>query len=94
MVSAGRPVTVRWTWSETLDTDQEFDVRIWHTSRSTPLGVAPPTAHMQLDVTLAHTDAYRQHGDSIYYLDVVVVHSDPYTVLSESAPIQIRTDSD
>jgi hypothetical protein len=58
------------------------------------LGVNPPTAEMQLDVTLAHTDAHLQHGDSTYFLDVVVVQGDPYTVLSESAPIQIRTETD
>ncbi|MGD9146195.1 MAG: Stp1/IreP family PP2C-type Ser/Thr phosphatase, partial [Anaerolineae bacterium] len=85
-VSADAPVTVRWTWSETLDAGQRFDVRFWHTSESTPLGVDPPTAEMQLDVTLAHTDAHLQHGDSTYFLDVVVVQGDPYTVLSESAP--------
>jgi serine/threonine protein phosphatase PrpC len=92
-VSAGEPITIRWTWSETLEADQEFDVRIWHTSEATPLGVAPPTTEMQLDVTLAHTEAHRQHGESTYFLDVVVIQGDPYAVLSKSAPVQIRTDS-
>jgi hypothetical protein len=49
---------------------------------------------MELAVTLAHTDAHRQYGESTYFLDIVVVQGDPAIALSESAPIEIKTATD
>jgi serine/threonine protein kinase len=91
-VSTRRPSTIRWTWSRTLGADQGFEVRIWHTSEATPMGVAPPTTETQLEMNLGLTDAYRQHGEGAYYLDIVVVQRNPYRVLSKSVPIRIKAD--
>ncbi|HFD38271.1 MAG TPA: serine/threonine-protein kinase, partial [Anaerolineae bacterium] len=77
-VSSRKATTIRWTWDGQLAFNQGFEVRVWHTSESTPMGVAPPTAETQLTVNFGLTDAYRQHGEGFYYLDVVVVQLNPY----------------
>ena len=91
-VSTRKPTTIRWTWSRTLGADQGFEVRIWHTSEATPMGIAPPTSEMELEMNMGLTDAYRQYGEGAYNLDVVAVQRSPYRVLSKSAPIRIKAD--
>jgi hypothetical protein len=92
-VSSTRPTGIVWSWSQALGPNQGFEVRFWHTSETTPAGAAAPTADTHLEVSLGLTDAYRWHGEGFYYLDVVVVQLDPYRVLSESAPVRVKTDA-
>jgi len=93
VVSASRATTVRWTWSQQLAANQGFEVRFWHTTDPSPMGVAPPTTATELTIHFGLTEAYRQHGENTwYYLDVVVVQIDPYRVLSRSAPIRVKAD--
>ncbi len=91
-VSSSRPITIRWSWSGQLGSNQGYEVRFWPTSESSPMGVAPPTTGTQLEVNLGLTDAYRRGGEGTYYLDVVVVQISPYKLLSESNRIRVRTD--
>jgi hypothetical protein len=92
-VSPRKPTVVRWTWEQQLVANQGFEVRFWHTSESTALGVAPPTTQTELEVHLGLTEAYQSHGDNTnYYLDVVVVQLEPYKVLSKSAPHRVKMD--
>ena len=90
-VSAGRPTTVRWTWSGTLAFNQGFEVRFWHAKDRGPMAVAPATDKTELEVNFGFTDSYKLHKDDLYSLDVVVVQLSPYKVLSRSAPIRVRT---
>jgi hypothetical protein len=91
-VSSSKPTTVRWSWSGALASNQGFELRFWHTSDSTPMGVAPPTIETQLEVNFGLSEAYRLAGEGNYYLDVVVVQISPYKVLSKSTPIRVKTD--
>ncbi len=92
VVSARRATTVRWTWNQQLAANQGFEVRFWHTTDPAPLGVAPPTTAMELTINFGLTEAYRQHGEGTYYLDVVVVQISPYQVLSRSARVRVKAD--
>ena len=91
-VSTTRSTLVTWSWSQDLAANQGFQVRVWHTTESVPLGVAPPTTQTQHELHFALTDAYLRHGEGTYYLDVVVVQIDPHRVLSSSAPLRVKTD--
>jgi hypothetical protein len=91
-VSSTKATLVTWSWTQQLASNQGFEVRAWHTSQSTPMGVAPPTTQLQLEVHLGLTNAYLQFGEGTYYLDVVAVQISPYQILSGSAPIRVKTD--
>jgi hypothetical protein len=90
-VSSTRGTVVQWSWRDTLGANQGYELRFWHETSSTPVGVAPPTQDTQLEVHFGATDAYRKHGEGFYYLDVVVVQLDPYQVLSKNAPVRVKT---
>jgi hypothetical protein len=92
VVSASKATEVRWSWSQALGPNQGFEVRFWHTSQTTPAGIAAPTTDTKLVVHFGSTEAYRLYGASFYYLDVVVVQVDPYRVQSQSAPIRVKAD--
>jgi hypothetical protein len=89
-VSASKSTTVHWTWTREISAGQGYQVRFWHTSESSPMGVAPPVSGRQLEVHFGLTDAYRNHGEGLYHLDVVVVQEEPFQVLSESAPLRVK----
>ena len=38
------------------------------------------------------SDAYRQYGEGLYYVEVAVVQVSPYKVLSEGGRVRVRTD--
>ena len=91
-VSSRRATTIQWTWSKELAANQGFEVRVWHASDSSPMGVAPPTTEKQLEMNFHLTPAYKQHGEGFYYLDVIVVQIEPYKILSHSFRIRVKTD--
>jgi hypothetical protein len=91
-VSISKSTLVTWSWTQELASNQGFQVRVWHTGESTPLGVASATTRTELEMHFGLTPAYQQHGEGTYYLDAVVVQIDPYRILSSSAPIRVRTD--
>jgi len=90
-VSSSKSTEVRWSWTQELDPNLGFQVRFWHVTDASPLGIAPPTAGMRLKFNVNATDAYQRKGEGFYYLDVVVVQLEPYQVLSRSAPIRVKT---
>lgn len=93
-VSVRRPTTIRWSWSGTLEPDQGFEVRFWHTSDPSPKGVAAPTSDLELEVHFGYADAFLQHGPGTYYLEVVVVRRTTMEVLSRNARILVKADPD
>jgi hypothetical protein len=92
VLSASRPERLIWTWNGSLSSDQAFQVRFWHDTDASPLGIAPYTRETEQEIHFGYADTYVRNGYSWYYLDVVVVQTEPHQVLSESARIRVRVD--
>lgn len=83
-------ITIFWTWNGTLGANQAYEVRFWHTSESSPMGLAAPTREQELPARIYFSESYQRNGDGFYHLEVVVVQLEPYKVLSRPGRIRVR----